>query len=133
MLFVFLEENTSRGAECETEGWGLLIVYRMTNRTDCLCLTKHLRITKPVAAMKKHEQTRKIIKNHQKICIRDPPTSPESSRISGITKNDFKKTCRNILKIILRESTETGATPRYPVFYSTPSELGDMVTGAWHR
>ena len=44
-----------------------------------------------------------------------------------------RKTFRIAFKIILRESTETGATPRYPVFYSTPSELGAMLTGTQLR
>ena len=44
-----------------------------------------------------------------------------------------RKTFRIVLKIILRESTETGATPRYPVFYSSPSELGAMLTGTQLR
>ena len=44
-----------------------------------------------------------------------------------------RKTFPIIIKVCLRESTETGASPRYPVFCPTPSELGDMLTGAWHR
>ena len=43
-----------------------------------------------------------------------------------------RKTLPIILKLCLRESTESVATPRYPVFFSTTSELGDMSTGAWH-
>ena len=42
------------------------------------------------------------------------------------------KTLPIILKLCLRESTESVATPRYPVSFSTTSELGDMPTGAWH-